>query len=139
MTIGYRNDIIIKLIKILTILTQKKVSELVELGQYISAQRAAKKISLRKLAVLANLSHTEIYRLENGERKHPSPCVLKSIALALNLNYNDLLKVAGYLDESMSIKEGPRQQIDCEGLSESEIREVERFIEFLRYKRNATL
>ena len=112
---------------------------MVALGQYISAQRAARKISLRKLAELANLSHTEIYRLENGERKHPSPCVLKSIAFALNINYNELLKVAGYLDENMPIKESSRQQINCDDLSESEIKEVERFIDYLRYKRNATL
>jgi len=110
------------------------VQSLVDLGQYISAQRAARKISMRKLAQLAHLSHTEIYRLENGERKHPSPCVLKSIALALNLNYNELLKLAGYIDENVSYNS--KMQIDCSDLTPEELEEVEKFIEYLRYRRN---
>nr|WP_242835421.1 helix-turn-helix transcriptional regulator [Desulfitobacterium sp. PCE1] len=108
--------------------------ELVDIGHYISAQRIARKISMRKLAELARLSHTEIYRLENGERKHPSPCVLKAIALALDLSYNELMKVAGYLEDSSPNAEFS-QHIDCGDLSKDEIEEVERFIEYLRYKR----
>ncbi|ACL19201.1 Xre family transcriptional regulator [Desulfitobacterium sp. LBE] len=110
---------------------------MVDLGHYIWAQRVARKISLRKLAELARLSHTEIYRLENGERKHPSPCVLKSIALALDLSYNELMKAAGYLEDS-SLNEGHPQKIDCGDLSQNEIEEVEKFIEYLRYKRAKT-
>lgn len=111
---------------------------MVDLGHYIAAQRAARKISMRKLAELAHLSHTEIYRLENGERKHPSPGVLKAIALALNLDYNELMKVAGYLEDISATEGYPKTQIDIEGLTENEIQEVKRFIDYLRYKRNMT-
>lgn len=106
-----------------------------DLGQYISAQRVARRISMRKLAELANLSHTEIYRLENGERKHPSPCVLRSIAFALNSNYNELMKIAGYLDDYSPTEGDAQSKIDCSDLSKNEIEEVKGFIEYLRYKR----
>ncbi|AGA68438.1 Helix-turn-helix protein [Desulfitobacterium dichloroeliminans LMG P-21439] len=108
---------------------------MVALGDYLSVHRVAQKISIRKLASLANLSHTEIYRLENGERKHPSPNVLKSIALALHLNYNELMKVAGYLDESSTSEGHSRREINVKDLTELELEEVEKFIEYLRHKR----
>lgn len=108
------------------------------LGHFIAAHRTARKISMRKLAELAQLSHTEIYRLENGERKHPSPSVLKSIALALNLNYNELMRVAGYLEENSSPEGYSRSPIDINDLTENEIQEVQRFIDYLRYKRSRT-
>ena len=105
-----------------------------DLGHYIAMQRTARKISMRKLAELAHLSHTEIYRLENGERKHPSPGVLKAIAIALHLNYNDLMKVAGYLEDNGTQEDYARRSVDVEGLTENEIQEVERYIDYLRYK-----
>ncbi|MEL1135677.1 helix-turn-helix transcriptional regulator [Desulfitobacterium sp. THU1] len=108
---------------------------MIALGDYLSVHRTAQKISIRKLATLANLSHTEIYRLENGERKHPSPSVLKAIALALHLNYYELMRVAGYLDENSFPEAHSPKEINVDDLTELEIEEVERFIEYLRYKR----
>ncbi|TCS95883.1 helix-turn-helix domain-containing protein [Hazenella coriacea] len=105
------------------------------LGKYIADQRMAKNLSKRKLAELAKISHTEIHRLENGERKHPSPFVLKSIALALNLNFNDIMKVAGYLDDDVSTSTSPIWLSEIDDLSEEELDEVRDFIDFLRNKR----
>ena len=70
-----------------------------ELGTYIQAKRKEKGYSIRKLAELAEISHTEVKRIEDGMRKQTSPQVLRSIATALNCPYEDLMAAAGYIDE----------------------------------------
>lgn len=105
------------------------------LGKFIAEHRTAKKLSSRKLAEIANISHTEVHRLENGERKNPSPPVLKSIAHALGVSFEEIMQASGYMDNTSLlpvIKEGI---FDTEDLSEQEISEVRNFIDFLRSKR----
>lgn len=104
------------------------------LGKYITDHRVSKNLSKRKLAELANISHTEIHRLENGERKSPSPFVLKSIALALDLQFEDIMKAAGYVDDRSPSKL-PTWLHEIDNLSQEELDEVRDFIEFLRNKR----
>lgn len=53
-------------------------------------------MSRNALATKANISHTEIYRIETNERKQPSLKVLCQLAEALSLPQEELLKVAGY-------------------------------------------
>ncbi len=107
-----------------------------DLAQYISEHRIKKNLSIRRLAELAHVSHTEIYRLESGERKNPSLLVLKSICNALGDNFNDMLKTLGYIDDSAA----PLPIIspiffDIDDLTEHEVEEVQNFIDFLRNKR----
>lgn len=106
-----------------------------DLGKYIAEHRIAKNLTLRKLAEIANISHTEIYRLENGSRKHPSPLLLKSIANALGTNFDEIMKAAGYMD---NVSPSPTNSIpifSANDLTEQEIEEVQDFIDFLRNKR----
>ena len=105
------------------------------LGKYIAEHRLARNISIRKLAELANLSHTEIYRLEHGDRKHPSPNVLKSIALALNLDFNEIMSVAGYIEDLPQSSKSPLLNLNIDDLNEQEIEELINFIRYLRFKR----
>lgn len=70
-----------------------------EIGRYIGERRKIKELSIRQLAEKAGISHTEVWRLETGERKRPSPDVLKSLAPHLGVFYEDLMKKAGYIDE----------------------------------------
>ena len=58
-----------------------------ELGTYIKEKRTAKGLSIRRLAELADISHTEVKRIEDGLRKQTSPQVLRSIASALGVPY----------------------------------------------------
>ncbi|WP_227764994.1 helix-turn-helix domain-containing protein [Zhaonella formicivorans] len=69
-----------------------------KLGDYIKAKRESKGLSKRALADAANISHTEIHRIEKGQRKNPSVPVLKSIAAALNIPSEELLQMAGYIE-----------------------------------------
>jgi len=104
------------------------------LGEYICKHRKAKNLSMRKLAELAHVSATEIHRLENGERKRPSPLVLKAIARALGESYSDIMKAAGYADSSPPSNVAARlAQIN--DLTEEEWEEVLDFVEYLRLKR----
>lgn len=104
------------------------------LGKFIAEQRMAQNLSLRKLAEIANLSHTEICRIENGTRKHPSPLALKSIAAALGANFSELMAAAGYINGSSPSL--PGSTLNTDGLTEQEVEEVRDFINFLRNKRH---
>ncbi|HBR03680.1 MAG TPA: transcriptional regulator [Ruminiclostridium sp.] len=105
------------------------------LGQYITNLRNAKKLSIRGLAELAHISHTEIARLENGERKNPSFSVLKSISNALGVSFNEIIKAAGYIEEDFPITELHGIILEIADLDENEMKEVKDFIEFLHNKK----
>jgi len=106
------------------------------LGEYIHTQRIVKNLSVRKLAELSKVSHTEIHRIENGKRKHPSPLVLKSIAAALNIDFEDIMKAAGYIEDKPYIHNASLILSLIADLNEQEIQEVQDFINFLRNKHN---
>ncbi|WP_066638999.1 helix-turn-helix domain-containing protein [Desulfolucanica intricata] len=105
------------------------------LGKYITDQRKAKNLSMRKLADLAHISHTEIYRLETGERKNPSPLILKSIANALGINFEEIMQAAGYTNDFLPTASAPVSLPGIEDLDEKELEEVRNFIDFLRSKK----
>lgn len=69
------------------------------IGQFIKDRREAKEWSKRKLAIEANISHTEVHRIENGDRPNPSVAILTKLSDALGVAKEEMLKVAGYIDE----------------------------------------
>lgn len=128
------------------------------LGEFIKSRRSEIKMSRNQLATKAGISHTEVHRIETGERKQPSLKVLCSIADALNMPQEELLKYAGYApSDDMSAVErvfpGLRTQKQREtveriadGLSRNAdlrdedlddlYRQVEVFIEFAKRKQD---
>lgn len=74
-----------------------------ELGSFIKEVREEKKLSKRALANAASISHTEIHRIENGERVNPSPPVLRAISIALSIPYEELMEKAGYINNPQEI------------------------------------
>lgn len=69
------------------------------IGSYIAQLRAEKKMSQRDLAEKSKISNTEISRIEAGKRSNPTPATLRALAEALNVEYSDLMKIAGYIEE----------------------------------------
>lgn len=69
------------------------------IGEYIKILRKEKGLSQRVLGELANVSNTEISRIESGERIKPSPEILKAIAPHLGVDYLDLMRKANYIEE----------------------------------------
>ena len=64
-------------------------------GQMIAEAREKKGLSKNQLGELAGVSHTEISRIESGEREIPNPKTLRKISKHINVNYNDLMYAAG--------------------------------------------
>ncbi len=110
------------------------------LGEYIAAKRKKKGWSQRDLATASNISNAEISRLESGKRKEPSPSVLKEIAKALGVPFEELLQAAGILDDYY-IEKGREfvaarsDQSIPDDLTEEELAEVKRFIDYIISKR----
>jgi transcriptional regulator with XRE-family HTH domain len=65
-------------------------------GDTIKNKRLSLGWSKRALAERADISHSEVHRIENGDRKNPSVPVLNALAEALGISKEDLLQVAGY-------------------------------------------
>ena len=72
------------------------------LGEYIKDRRTELNMSRNLLAQKAGISHTEVHRIEVGDRKQPSLKVLCALADALNVPQEDFLKVAGYSPSDVS-------------------------------------
>jgi transcriptional regulator with XRE-family HTH domain len=74
-------------------------SQVEALGRFIHAQRKLAKLSLRELAALSDLSNAYLSQLERGLHQ-PSIRVLSSLAPALGLSPEELLREAGLLDDN---------------------------------------
>lgn len=77
------------------------------LGEVIKERRIAKGMSKRALAEKAGINHSEVHRIENGERQNPSVPMLIAIANALGIPQDYILMLAGYKtnDESTPLIE----------------------------------
>ncbi len=68
------------------------------LGGFIRAQRKLASLSLRQLSDMADVSNAYLSQIERGLHE-PSIRVLKSVAAALGISSETLLKQAGLLNE----------------------------------------
>lgn len=68
-----------------------------ELGEFIRQQREITKMSVRRLAELAEVSNPYLSQIERGLRK-PSAEILQQIAKALRISAEQLYVRAGILD-----------------------------------------
>ena len=66
------------------------------IGTYLKSRRNAKGLTLRELAELSGVSHTEIYRVESGQREHISIRVLIALGRTLDIPDEEILHMAGY-------------------------------------------
>jgi transcriptional regulator with XRE-family HTH domain len=73
-------------------------AQLLALGQGIRTQRQLAKLSLRDLAALTDVSNAYLSQIERGMHE-PSVRVLRSIAEALDIPADSLLRDAGLLAE----------------------------------------
>lgn len=103
------------------------------LGEYIKNRRNELGMSRNALAVAAGISHTEVNRIETGDRKQPSAKVLTAISTALAVPQEEMMQMAGYMpsDELSAIErafpalktEKQRQTVEAivDGLSRNEL------------------
>lgn len=74
-------------------------------GAYLKQIREDKGLSINQLAQAAEISGSQISRIENGLRGIPKPQTLRKIADALEVPYEELMSKAGYLDSELSLHE----------------------------------
>lgn len=67
-------------------------------GSHIKQLRESKKMTLNQLAMYAEISAAQLSRIETGKRGTPKPQTIEKIANALKVDYNELMRIAGYLD-----------------------------------------
>ena len=71
------------------------LSENKTVGEVIREAREKKGLSRNQLSKLAQVSHTELARVESGERDFPNPRRLRRISKFIDVDYNDLMYMAG--------------------------------------------
>jgi transcriptional regulator with XRE-family HTH domain len=69
-----------------------------EFGEYIKKLRKDRNLTIRQVELYAGVSNSYLSLLENGKRDIPSPEILKKLATAYKVDYNDLMDKAGYLN-----------------------------------------
>lgn len=62
------------------------------LGNKIREKRKQKKLTLKTLSRMTNISQSELSKIERGEIYNPSNVFLYRLSKALDVEYNDLLR-----------------------------------------------
>lgn len=71
-----------------------------QLGELIKKLRKAKKLSLRAASAKTGLSFSHIRNLEENASIQPNPDTLKKLSIAYDHPYEDLMRVAGYVEHA---------------------------------------
>ena len=71
------------------------------IGKLIKNARKQKGYSVRELAKLCDISHTEISNIESGKRVKPAVLTLKAFEKYLGLDFKKIAKAVGYSDETI--------------------------------------
>lgn len=66
-------------------------------GEYLKKIRTEKKLSTRDIQKKTGISNSYISLIESGKKGTPSPDVLKKLYKVLNVSYEELMHVAGYI------------------------------------------
>lgn len=83
------------------------------LGEFIRAQRRMAELSQRELAKIADVSDAYVSQLERGMHE-PTVKVLRSIASALDIRANTMLRYAGWLEDAVG-ESGDEHEVEaCE-------------------------
>lgn len=75
----------------------------VKLGEYIKNIREKNGLGLNQLAVKIDVVSSLLSRLENGKVLKVNPFLLKKISEGLKIDYRELYKIVGYLEEDEDI------------------------------------
>lgn len=97
---------------------REHIGDLKYLGDFIAFWRTQQGLSQRQLALYADISNTELHRIETAQRQKPSPKILEKIAKVLDVEYEVLLQYAGYLDLQDGIEQSPN--LNYSSLSDEE-------------------
>lgn len=69
-------------------------------GKYLREIREFKGLTVNQLAIYSGVSSASISRIENRKRGTPKPTTIKKLSEALKVPYEEIMKAAGYIDET---------------------------------------
>ena len=114
-----------------------------KLGKHLLGARENGERSLASVAEQAKISPTYLQKLERGQVGSPSPRVLQRLAHALEVDYLEMLMLAGYLSDEQrrEVQATPRLReephpLKGQRLTPDEWRAVGAFIRHLKAQRN---
>jgi HTH-type transcriptional regulator, competence development regulator len=112
-----------------------------ELGEKLKKVREMKGRSLAAVAEPAQMSATYLQKLERGEVEEPSPHRLFQLSRELEIDYAELMRLAGYVVPSTSDSEAGQksvsllaQALSAEDLSEDEVESLAEYLAFQRQR-----
>jgi transcriptional regulator with XRE-family HTH domain len=97
------------------------------------------RLSLYRAAKLMNISHSSLFRIEEGEVIQPTPQALTSIAKVLCIPLADLFAAAGYVTPAELPSVRPYFRARYSDLPEAAVRDLERYAESLAKKHGVSL
>jgi HTH-type transcriptional regulator, competence development regulator len=110
-----------------------------ELGVTLFDVRQLRKRSLKSVADQAEISPAYLQKLERGDVKSPSPHVLLALGEALDIPYERLMELAGYLVPRTRRRRGERpgvqvlaQALNSEQLTADELAALARYLAWYR-------
>ena len=92
-----------------------------QFGSLIRFLRKKKGFTVNQLALYSGVSSAQISRIENGLRGVPKPETIKKLSEALGHPYEDLMQVAGYIDDNT--------KTDLPALTEKDERDIQKELE----------
>jgi transcriptional regulator with XRE-family HTH domain len=102
------------------------------LAQLLLDGRIAAGLMQTEAAQRIGVSPTYLGRLERGEYSNPSPRILMATAEIYKMSQADLFEAAGYLTPSELPTLASYLHATCEGLPDSEIKEIVDFCDFVK-------
>jgi transcriptional regulator with XRE-family HTH domain len=115
-----------------------------ELGAKLRQVRGLKEKSLSAVAGRADISTAYLQKLETGTVRHPSPRILLQLSEALDMDYGELMRLAGYLIPNEPSRKGRQRRnelthaMSSEALTEEEADELARYLDWYRSQRKAS-
>lgn len=70
-----------------------------KLGNFVKKIREGKNLGMNQLAIKIDITTSLLHRLENGQTQKISPFLIREVARGLRIDYKELYKIVGYLDE----------------------------------------
>lgn len=73
-------------------------------GEHLKRIRESKGMTINQLAIYSGVSSASISRYESGDRATPKPPTIEKLANGLRMDYKELMRIAGYVDDGDSDK-----------------------------------
>jgi transcriptional regulator with XRE-family HTH domain len=118
--------------------TKDKSAAKVTLGQYLSSIRTDRGMTLRQVegATKKDVSNAYLSQIENDKIKQPSPNVLYALAEIYEIDYENLMEMAGHITPSKSRTQGETHgriaTFADHNLTDEEEAELFEYLKFMR-------